>query len=401
MNNTPGLIRRRTKHPHTIVVIATRRSMSSGSVTDTLDRRPIRGCLNLYDGTNGQGEAGHGWGLLLEYPEAAGVCTACHAPAVELEELAVGDIRSIEGVARHGVHCDFCHKIQDVSPDTLGMAHGRFGVTLLRPEKGQVFFGPLDDVDAGSDTHLPLETESLFCASCHEGIVFGVHAYSTYSEWLESPDRGFGRSCQSCHMRPTGQMTNIAPGAGGIERDPQTLASHTFMPGGLATMLRECLELSLAQEAGSEGVQLSVQIRTHRSGHRVPTGFIDRQLLLVVEGYDGQGAKLVASEGPRLPPAADDLAGESGKLFAKMLLDEQGHGPLPFWRPAATVQDTRLGPEELSMQAFRYSPRVVRFRVRLIYRRFWRAVARQKDWPDDQIVVEDRQLVADSPDGLP
>ena len=46
--------------------------------------------------------------------------------------------------------------------DTLGMAHGRFGVKLLRPKQGQVSFGPLDDVDVGTDTHLPLQSGEPF-----------------------------------------------------------------------------------------------------------------------------------------------------------------------------------------------------------------------------------------------
>ena len=43
-------------------------------------------------------------------------------------------------------------------------------------------------------------------ASGHEGVVFGVHVYSTYSEWLDSPARKQGRHCQDCHMKPTGTM---------------------------------------------------------------------------------------------------------------------------------------------------------------------------------------------------
>ena len=221
----------------TIAAIAIERSTSEWRQDAHARSATNRHFLNLYEGTNWQGEPEQGWGLLSEYPEAAGVCTACHAPAVPLDQLAVGDLRQVEGVAREGVHCDFCHKVQQVRPETIGMAHGRFGMELLRPEQGQVFFGPLDDVDVGTDSHLPLQSESLFCAACHEGVIFGVHAYSTYSEWLASPDRGLGRTCQSCHMRPTGQLTNIAPGAGGIERDPQSLASHAFLPGGLASML--------------------------------------------------------------------------------------------------------------------------------------------------------------------
>ncbi len=146
--------------------------------------------LSLYDGTNWQGEPDVSWGLLPDYPDAAGICTTCHAPAANLDDLAVGNIRQVEGVARRGVHCDFCHKIQDVTRATVGLTHGRFGVQLLRPESGSLSFGPLDDVDVGTDSHLPLQSESLFCATCHEGIVFGVPVYTTYSEWLESPDRG-------------------------------------------------------------------------------------------------------------------------------------------------------------------------------------------------------------------
>ena len=354
--------------------------------------------LNLYDGTNLQGEPNQGWGMLPEYPEAAGVCTACHAPAADLQNLAIGDIRDIEGVAKQGVHCDFCHKIQDVSAEAQGLTHGRFGIRLLRPQEGSLTFGPLDDVDVGTDTHLPLESESRFCAPCHEGVIFGVHAYSTYSEWLASPDRGLGKTCQSCHMRPTGKMTNMAPDAGGIERDPQTLATHTFMPDGLAKMLRDCLELTFEDRRSSEGIDFTVQIRTRSAGHRVPTGFIDRHLLLVVEGFDQHDIPQSATEGPRLPPPADDLAGQSGQLFAKILLDEDGRGPIPFWRPAAQMQDTRLGPEEVSRLQFRYPPSTTRWRVRLIHRRFWRAVTRQKNWPEDQITVHDCQWTVSDQD---
>ena len=104
------------------------------------------------------------------------------------------------------------------------------------------FYGPLEDAVRPGESfgQLPLYRESRYCASCHEGIVFGVHVYGTYSEWLESPARAQGVQCQGCHMAPTGRMTNIAPGHGGIARDPATLASHGF-PGNQADMLRRCL----------------------------------------------------------------------------------------------------------------------------------------------------------------
>src|SRR5207248_1591107 len=78
-------------------------------------------------------------------------------------------------------------------------------------EARQVFFGPLDDADRGDDAFSPLYKQSLYCASCHEGVVFGVPVYTTYSEWLASLAKKAGQQCQDCHMKPTGAMTNFAP----------------------------------------------------------------------------------------------------------------------------------------------------------------------------------------------
>src|SRR5207244_7472645 len=94
----------------------------------------------------------------------------------------------------------------------LGVTHGRYILGLLRPAEGQLFFGPLDDVDRGEDALAPIYGESRYCASCHEGVVFGVRVYSTYSEWLDSPARREGKQCQTCHMTPTGTLTHLAPG---------------------------------------------------------------------------------------------------------------------------------------------------------------------------------------------
>ena len=187
---------------------------------------------NLYEGTDWAGKPGVGWSLLDEHPTGAGVCTSCHAPAVSDDDPAQFDLREVRGVAAQGVHCDYCHKIAGLGDGKIGLTHGRFNLRLLRPSKGQVFLGPLDDATRGDDAYSPFYRDSRYCASCHEGVVFGVHVYSTYSEWRDSPAYKQGRQCQDCHMAPTGRMTNIAPGNGGVERDPATLANHVFFDGG-------------------------------------------------------------------------------------------------------------------------------------------------------------------------
>jgi hypothetical protein len=346
---------------------------------------------NLYEGTDAQGRPDMSWGLLREYPEGAGVCSSCHAPAIPDGDPAYLDLRQVEGTALKGVHCDYCHKVAGPDGATDGRTHGHFGLQVLRPAKGQLFFGPLDDVDRGEDAYSPFYRDSRYCASCHEGIVFGVRVYSTYSEWLDSPARRQGKQCQDCHMTPTGRMTNIAPGHGGLARDPRTLANHRFFDGGRAAMLRRSVQASVTLEPAGKERKVRVRLTVEGAGHRVPTGFVDRQLLLVVDGEDAAGRRLEARSGPTLPAAAGPpLAGRPGRLYAKRLHDSGGRSPVPFWFPGREVDDNRLSPDRTDDLEITYPPDLTRVRVRVLYRRFWHEVAAAKGWPDTDLVVLDR-----------
>jgi hypothetical protein len=351
--------------------------------------------LNLYDGSDWHGRPGIGWNLRADNRDGAGVCAACHLPTLTTDKPGFNDFRKVEGVDKRGVHCDYCHKIAQATADKRGLTFGRFGHQLLRPEKGQLFFGPLDDAERPGESFAfaPVYRDSRYCASCHEGVVFGVPVYSTYSEWLASPAAAEGRHCQSCHMAPTGRLTNIAPGKGGIERDPGTLASHRF-PGGQADMLRACLSVTVRLRREAGGVRARVVVTADRVGHRVPTGFIDRNLVLVVEAKDHAGKTVLLKSGPTLPAlAARDLAGKSGRLYAKQWADKDGQRPLPFWRPSGKLKDTRLYPRQPDRVEFLFPQQVERVRVRLLYRRFWKQVADTKGWPNNEIVVVDRTSI--------
>jgi len=346
---------------------------------------------NLYEGTDWHGHPGRGWSLLDEYPHGRGVCTACHAPSVSFHDEAFDDLRLVQGVSRRGVHCDYCHKISQAPVDNVGLAHGVLGVKLLRPRDGQIFFGTLDDDDRGRSVYSPLQKESRVCAACHEGTLFGVPVYTTYSEWLAGPDRKAGRTCQSCHMAPSGRLGNIAPNDAGLQRDPLTVASHGMPPGGRAAGLRQCLELSVVLQPSDADLTVRVQLLARNAGHRLPTGYIDRQLILLVEGFDRQARPLSLARGPRLPsPAGVQLAGRPGRLYAKVLTDPQGHSPAPFWRAGVRMSDTRLFSNRADGSRYVFPPETERVRVRVFYRRFWRKVAHEKQWPDDQIVVLDQ-----------
>jgi hypothetical protein len=353
---------------------------------------------DLYDGTDATGRPGVGWGLRTEFPDGVGVCTACHAPAIGESDPVRFDLDRVSGVASRGVHCDYCHKIAATGDGPPGLTHGSFDLQLLRPAKGQVFFGPLDDVDRGEDVYSPLYRNSRYCASCHEGTVFGVHVYSTYSEWLASPARREGKQCQDCHMAPTGKMTNIAPGHGGVERDPETLASHSLFPGGQAEMLRRAVRMTVSLHRSGDGIRAEVRVRAEDVGHRVPTGFLDRHLLLVVDGFNRSGRPLAPVSGPMLGAAAGPaLAGRPGRLFGRLRADFAGHSPAPFWRGGTDPVDTRLLPGVTDASEYAFPVGLARVRVRILYRRFWEEVTRAKGWDDPELVVIDRETAVPSP----
>ncbi|HZU35428.1 MAG TPA: multiheme c-type cytochrome, partial [Gemmataceae bacterium] len=347
--------------------------------------------LNLYNGTDWFGHANVGWSLRADRPETTGVCTPCHAPTMEdLTNPAYDDLAQIRGVPAQGVHCDYCHKIVAADNRKIGLTHGRFGLRLLRPEHGQLFFGPLDDVDRHEDSALAVYRDSRYCASCHEGTVLSVHVYSTYSEWQRSPAAREGKQCQTCHMAPTGKMTNLAPGKGGIERDPQTLANHRFFVGDQASMLRRCLQVKVELKPTPTVVEARVYVRAQDVGHCVPTGFVDHNLVLLVEATDHAGRPLPRRAGPALPKAAGgQLVDQAGRLYARLLHDESS-APVPFWRADPDFEDTRLRPDQTNQSVFTFPPNAAQVRVRLLYRRFWPQVAGSKHWPDKDLVVLDR-----------
>src|SRR5262249_25546531 len=147
------------------------------------------------------------------------------------------------------------HKVTGVSAG-LGETFGIDALDLLRPEKPeQLFYGPLEDAvrPGESFSPFPIYKDSRYCGSCHEGTVFGVRVYATYSEWRESAAAARGVHCQQCHMAPSG-MTNVAPGKGGIERDPRTLGSHAFP--GARDLLAESLDLTVHARRGPSGVEV-------------------------------------------------------------------------------------------------------------------------------------------------
>jgi len=75
-------------------------------------------------------------------------------------------------------------------------------------------------------------------------------------------------------------------------------------------MLRRCLRLSATLRRQSNAVRAEVTLRAEGAGHRVPTGFVDRHLLLVVEGLDEAGEDVPAHRAPVSTPVGAVMGSE-------------------------------------------------------------------------------------------
>jgi hypothetical protein len=347
----------------------------------------------------------YGPGYKLDFPNSDGNCATCHSPSAAIHAPHNTDPTQVEGVEREGISCDFCHKIWDVTLDPAtslpySSRPGVMSLTFRRPPDGHQFFaGPLDDVAPGEDTHLSLQKESTFCAACHFGVFWNEVIYNSYGEWLESPysDPVDGQTCQDCHMPPGGATHFVRPEAGGLIRDPATIASHR-MPGAAdETLLANTVDLSVEVGRAGDQIQVQVTLTNARAGHHVPTDSPLRQVFAVVQVVDSEGQALPLTGGPVLPDWAGDLAGMPGVYYAR-ILEEVWTGVSPtgaYWNPTRLVEDTRLAAfaQDTSVYTFAApADRAVSVQVEVVHRRAYYDLMQQKGWDDPDILMESAEI---------
>jgi nitrate/TMAO reductase-like tetraheme cytochrome c subunit len=160
-------------------------------------------------------------------------CESCHAPESVFQTGLSDEIRVRSQHRESGVDCLSCHALEGAR-----VAARR---TLLdapcRP------------------TAMPELTKGAFCGSCHRTI---------YGDWLQSPQRAAGKTCQTCHLPEVAQR----PGG----------ASHLCLGGHDDALVRSGVEMHCRQE----GARLLVDVHNHATGHNYPGERHNRELLLQV-----------------------------------------------------------------------------------------------------------------------
>jgi hypothetical protein len=365
-----------------------------------------------------------GPGYKLDFPSTAGNCAACHVPGGAVDAPYDTDPNAVSGADAYGVHCDFCHKVADVTLDAgTGLPYAnRPGVVSMDvrrpfpsdPERYQLFFGTFDDDNVPmEDTNLPLLRESQFCAACHYGVFWDTVVYNSFGEWLDSPysdpTSDAARTCQECHMpAPTvyeGEaITNVAPGMGGIERDPMAIHAHTS-PGAMSVeLLQNALTMTASARRDGGDIRVGVAITNDKTGHDVPTDSPLRHLILLVRATDASGNVLTQTSGPAVPewggigdPSLGYYAGLPGTAYAK-ILEELWTEISPtgaYWNMTRLVSDNRIAAFATDETAYAFAAPAagdISVEVTLLFRRAYKTLMDQKGWDVPDIVMERAEL---------
>jgi mono/diheme cytochrome c family protein len=352
-----------------------------------------------------------GPGYRLDFPDTAGNCAACHAPVAAANRPLETDPRTIEGVGVEGINCDFCHKLWSVRLDpATGLPYhdmpGVLSYELRRPGDGhQLFLGPFDDVP-GEDARSDFYRRSEYCAGCHFGVFWDVVVYDSFGEWLRSPysDPETGRSCQDCHMPPSGAEFFARPDRGGLRRDPEKIASHRMPGADDTTLLQNAVTMTVEADRFDSRVVVQVVVENDRTGHHVPTDSPLRQVILLVQAWNEEGAASRLASGPTLPswtgdgdPARGRYSGLPGKVFARILEDGwTGERPTAaYWNPTTVHADTRIPALATDRSTFVFEAppgESMTLRATLIYRRAFIDLMEAKGWDAPDIVMAKQEL---------
>jgi len=340
----------------------------------------------------------HGPGYRLDWPETAGNCATCHAPAAAVREPYGTHPALVDEASAEGVSCDFCHKISGIVLDPkTGLPHphrtGVLSYELHRPPEGhQYFASPYEETrDGGS--YAPILRRSQFCAPCHHAEFWGTVIYDSYGEWLASDyaDPDTGKTCQDCHMKPRGHTMFAPAEKGGVAHSPESVHSHDMSIGPLLT---EAASLDVSARIRDGVLDVEVRLTNDRTGHHLPTGTPLRHLILVVTATDGAEQPLRQLDGPRNPDWSGELAGTPGKTYARVLEDAWlGTSPTAaYWNPTRPLEDSRLAAGSSDTSRYRFSAPGVgeaALAVRLWYRRAFAELARQKGWEVSDTLMEE------------
>ncbi|GDX82799.1 cytochrome c family protein [Deltaproteobacteria bacterium] len=293
-------------------------------------------------------------------------CITCHSPVSDITnsdpEVHQSSQAEVIPQAQHGVDCQSCHRIYDVT-------NGGKQLTFCE----DYYFGPF--ADPGGAPH-GVEEEDVFttpayCRPCHDVNISNethdglTQIEFTYTEWAEANEAAGGsdtnaviQTCQDCHM-PT-YTGEAAVGWG--ERE---LHEHRFAGVDVALLpfadshqqyraMQRLLSTAAALSAEQEGNSIRVEVTNKNGGHSLPSGAAHAREVWVhitVAGADGavylESGDTDANGDLRdghsdIDPYGDPWVSSGESAFRQGLYDKNGNEVLAAYGSVTTVERDML-----------------------------------------------------------
>lgn len=246
-------------------------------------------------------------------------CLGCHSPTTR----ATKDFNLTKSISIEGVSCSFCHSVTGVEKNNYIF------------NKSNPMQGPYDDskTDAHGSAYSPFLTKSEFCAGCHEFSINGVPVYETYSEWKEGPYAAEGKQCQDCHM----EVKRGEAAKNGTIREK--VYQHFWYGGHSGAFLDKAFDLKedSINETGNM-IKVTLNITNKNVGHKVPSGFPARKVILEFTASDEKGQEIYRDQ----------------RVYTKTLVDQYGNEVYDFWKAASIAKDNRIKPRESRIELFEF-----------------------------------------------
>lgn len=363
--------------------------------------------LQMYRGTDVNGNSGIAPGFKLDFPEKGGDCADCHMPAAALFNPGNTDLNLahlIGGVAVNGVFCDFCHKVREVEIDYDTGVNGSLFLQRPPDNAGQdINIGPFDDVTTPwmGGTYAEVFTKSAFCSGCHQySNLNDVIVDDTYDTWAVSDYAAQGIQCQDCHQKPWADSVFVS-GIGfadAVKRDPARIYNHLFR-GASPELHNAAAKMTVKTEIFGDTLLIRAMIHNQNAGHKLPTGVSFRNILLTLTVNQNE-QRLTQLSGDTIPhfggvgnPETGNYAGLPGKGFALVTRDgNTGEWPVPNWLTTEIFYDSRIPPHRTDTTEYRFlldQPGEISIDAKLLYRAVYKPMADAKGWDMREYVMAD------------
>ncbi len=252
-------------------------------------------------------------------PKYREYCLSCHSPTMRKTK----DFSLAKSISLEGVTCSFCHSV-------TGVENNSYIFNQSNPIQG-----PYGDskTDAHASEYSVLLTRSEFCAGCHEFSINGVPVYETYTEWKEGPYAAEGKQCQDCHMQTkSGAAANNSPMR-------EKVYQHFWYGGHSGQFLEKAFQIESQVERSGNKARVTLRITNSNVGHKVPSGFPSRKVILNFKAIDEKGKEIYTDQ----------------RVYAKTLVDGYGNEVTDFWKASSIASDNRIKPRETRIEVFEFA----------------------------------------------